>query len=401
MGLKIGVCGAGGFAGCFIPLFQAHPLVEEVALAEVMPERLREQAEQFGIKRTYPSLDELCESDVDAIAIITQRWLHGPQAVKALRAGKHVYSAVPAAITVEEMVELVETVEKTGLTYMLGETSYYYPSTLYCRDRFRKGDFGRFVYGEGQYLHDMGHGFYDAYKYSNGENWQQFASFPPMLYPTHSISMVLSVTGARVTQVSCLGYRDQENDGVFDEKVSYWNNAFSNEIALMRTSDGGICRISEMRRVGWRGMASVYMSLYGTKGCYEEQANARVWVTADPKERTDLVPLLMCGEQRPLPKDADRLHEELRKDFHSGVSAVHPVDRLPKEFLGQRNGHFGSHQFLVDDFVKAVVSGELPPNHVWAAARYCMPGILAHESAKMEGKVIEVPDLGWPEGAPV
>lgn len=395
MSIKVGVCGAGDFSACFIALFQVHPLVEEVVLADLVPERVAQKAAQFGIKRTYSSLDELCDSDVDAIAIITQRWMHGPQAIQALKAGKHVYSAVPAGITVEEITELVNTVKATGLTYALGETSYYYPATIYCRDRFAKGDFGRFVYGEGQYLHDMDHGFYDVFKRS-GEGWERTASFPPMFYPSHSVSMVLSVTGAHVTQVSCLGYRDQENDGVFDESVSLWGNAFSNESALMRTSDGGMCRINEFRRVGWRGMASVYMSIYGTKACYEEQANARVWVTQDPKEREDLIPLLMCGEKRPLPKETEGLHEELRKDFHSGVSAVHPVDRLPKEYMGQANGHFGSHQFLVDDFVKACVTGELPPNHVWAAARYCLPGIIAHESAMNEGKVMPVPDMGWP-----
>jgi predicted dehydrogenase len=396
MGFKIGVCGAGSFSPCFIPLFQAHPLVDEVVLADLAPDRLKETAEQFGIKRTFGSLDELCESDVDAIAIITQRWMHGPQALKAMRAGKHVWSAVPAGISVDEIKALVEIVEKTGLIYMLAETSYYYPSTLYCRDRYAKGDFGKFVYGEAQYYHDMDHGFYDVFKRS-GEGWERTASFPPMYYPSHSVSMIVSVTGAHVTSVSCLGYRDQENDGVFDEKVSMWGNAFSNEVAIMRMSDGGIARINEFRRVGWRGMASVYMSMYGTKGSFEEQANARVWCSQDVKERVDLMPALMCGEKKPNPDEAAKLAEELQKDFYSGMSPVHPVDRLPKEFLGQRNGHFGSHQFLVDDFCKSVATGQQPPNHVWAAARYCLPGIIAHESAKREGQPMEVPDLGWPE----
>lgn len=401
MGLKIGVCGAGAFAGCFIPLFQAHPLVDEVSLAEVFPDRLKEEAAKFNVEKTYPSLDALCESDVDAIAIITQRWMHGPQAIQALKAGKHVYSAVPAGITVEEITELVKLVEKTGLTYMLGETSYYYPSTLYVRDRFRKGDFGRFVYAQAQYYHDMEHGFYDAYKHSGGDDWLKTASFPPMLYPTHSVSMVLSVTGARVTQLSCLGLVDNHEDGVFREDVSMWGNVFSNESALMRTSDGGVCRINEFRRVGWRGDASVYMSFYGTKGSYEEQANSRVWVSQDPKDRTDLGDLLRCHSQPPTAEEAGDLHEELVRDFFAGTSKVHPVERLPKEFVGQRNGHFGSHQFLVDDFVKAVANRTLPPNHVWAAARYCLPGIIAHESAKREGELMTVPDLGWPDGAPV
>ena len=41
----------------------------------------------------------MLESDVDAVAIFTQRWTHGPLVVQALRAGKHVYSAVPMAIS--------------------------------------------------------------------------------------------------------------------------------------------------------------------------------------------------------------------------------------------------------------------------------------------------------------
>jgi len=143
---KIGVCGAGSFAASFIPLFQAHPLVRDVVLAEVLPDRRVEEAARFGIRETYASLDELCDSDVDAIALFTQRWLHGPQAIQALRAGKHVYSAVPTGITLAEIGDLVRVVEETGLMYMLGETSYYYPCSVFCRSKWRASAFGDFVY---------------------------------------------------------------------------------------------------------------------------------------------------------------------------------------------------------------------------------------------------------------
>lgn len=394
MGLKIGVCGAGMFASSFIPLFKAHPAVDEVCIAEVFPERRAEQARRFGIQRAYASLDDLCESDVDAIAIFTQRWLHGPMAVKALRAGKHVYSAVPAGITVDEITELVETVKATGLTYMLGETSYYYPATLYCRRRFTAGDFGRFVYGEAEYLHDMSHGFYEAYQHSGGEAWKSTASFPPMLYPSHSVSMILSVTGARMTRVSCLGYIDRHDDGVFRADVSMWGNTFSGESALFRTSDGGMCRINELRRLG--GPGRVGMSLFGTEGSFEEHTGSKVWATKDPASTTDLTELLTpmrlpCGEA-----PREDVPEALRRDFYSSVTPVHPVERLPKEFRGLPNGHEGSHQFLVLDFVEACLSGRVPPNNAWQAARYCLPGIVAHESAKREGEVLPVPDLGDP-----
>ena len=81
---------------------------------------------------------------------------------------------------------------------------------------------------------------------------------------------------------------------------------------------------------------------------------------------------------------------------HKGVSSVHDVARLPIEFAGLPNGHNGSHQFLVDDFVKACVSGCTPPNDVWSAARYLIPGLVAHQSALNHGELMEVPDLGQP-----
>jgi hypothetical protein len=78
------------------------------------------------------------------------------------------------------------------------------------------------------------------------------------------------------------------------------------------------------------------------------------------------------------------------------VSAVHPVHRLPKAFLGLPNGHNGSHQFLVHDFVTACVSGVTPSNHVWAAARCLIPGLVVHPSALRSGESMAVPDLGDP-----
>lgn len=391
--IKIGITGAGSFGKCFIPLFKAHPNVASVALADVLPERLREVAASFQIGEIYDSHDALCCSDVDAIAIITQRHLHGPQAVAALRHDKHVYCAVPAASSLEEIEELVRTVEATGLLYMMGETSFYYPATLFCREKFRQGELGAFVYGEGEYLHDMSHGFYDAYKHSGGKEWRRVAGIPPMYYPTHSTSMLVSVTGALLTQVSCLGYRDQEDDDVFGEGKNLWNNPFSNQTALFRTSDGGMFRVNEFRRVGHGAGNCVRTSIYGTKGCFEQQGNAHFWTTLDRQSR-DLNDRMQCG-RRSLPETLKVTGGE-QDDFFSGVSEIHPVERLPQEFLGLPNGHFGSHQFLVDDFVRSVVQNKLAPNHVWAAARYTTPGLIAHESAKREGEILKIPDFGDP-----
>ena len=397
MPLRIGITGVGSFANAFIPLFQAHPLVKEVVLADVLPERLAEVAESYGISRTCSSHERLCETDVDAIAVFAQRHLHGPLTMQALNAGKHVYCAVPMASSIPEIKDIVDIVEKTRLIYMSGETSYYYPSALYCRERYRNGDFGSFVYGEGNYLHDMSHGFYQAFQHSGGDNWKKVAGFPPMFYPTHSTSLVLSVTGARAVAVSCFGYEDTCDDAVFGEGNNLWDNPFSNQTALMKTSDGGMLRVNEFRRVGWWGKTSSNpLSIFGTKGSYEENCGSQFWTGLDSAELESLEEILACARNYHVPESDKGLDAALQRDFNSQFSKVHPVHRLPKAFVGLRNGHLGSHQFLVDDFVKSVVTRKLPLINAWEAANYAAPGLVAHESCQSGGALMQIPDFGTP-----
>ena len=394
MSVKIGICGVGAFADCFIPLFKAHPAVASVTLADLDASKLSDKAAKFGIDKTLPSLDALCQSDVDAIAIITQHHLHGPQAVQALESGKHVYSAVPSAITVAEMEALVQTVERTGNIYMIGETSYYYPCTLYCRDRFHKGDFGHVVYAEAEYYHDYVHGMYDVAKWRHGDDWEKHYGMPPTFYPTHSVSMVVSVTGAHATHVSCMGFVDRHEDNLYARPDNVWKNPFSNETMLCRMSDGSTSRFNEFRRVGHPG--TVGMRMYGTDASYEEAVNSRNWVTKDGATCEDLSGLLSCTKRNAEGHMAAVTSED---GTHHGVCAIHPVGRLPASFEGLPNGHNGAHQFLVDDFVTACDMGQPAPNDVWAAARYLLPGLIAHESAMAGGVLMEVPDFGGGHGA--
>lgn len=390
MALKLGICGTGSFATCFIPLFKAHPLVDDIILCDLDAEKLAAKSAQFDLPRTVASLDELCTTDVDAIAIFSQNWMHGPQAEQALRAGKHVYSAVPAGISPEEITKLVQATEESGQIYMIGETSYYYPAAIYCRERFRKGDFGRVVYSEGEYYHDFDHGLYDVMKWRGGENWRQIAGSPPMHYPTHSTGQVVSVTGAHAVSVSCLGVVDIHSDGLFAPGANIWNNTFSDETALFRMSDGSVLRINEFRRIGHPGAEEI--SVYGTEACFEQQSNMQAWITKDRAETEDLLDLLApVGVPVKLEGEMAKVTDALT---HTGLCKIHNVERLPREFIGLPNGHYGSHQFLVDDFVKSCHERVHPPNNAWQAARYVLPGLTAHESALQEGQVMSVPDLG-------
>ena len=69
------------------------------------------------MSRVFASLDELCARDVDAIAVFSPPWLHAQHSLQALPAGKHVFCAVLAALTIEDLRELTDTVRRTGRTY--------------------------------------------------------------------------------------------------------------------------------------------------------------------------------------------------------------------------------------------------------------------------------------------
>ncbi|MDA3804665.1 Gfo/Idh/MocA family oxidoreductase [Clavibacter sp. CT19] len=392
--LSLGIVGAGQFAGQFAALFKIHPDVDRVLVTDLLPERAEELVTREGLDGAVDSFDALLETDVDAVALFTQRWTHGPLVVRALRAGKHVYSAVPMAVSEEEIADIIEAVRETGLTYMMGETSYYNPATVFARKKVAEGAFGRIFYAEGDYVHDMDLGFYAAYQYSGGEDWKRTASYPPMHYPTHSIGGVLGAIPGHAVSVSCIGVRDDRGDGVFDREVSQFDNDFSNATALFELDNGGIMRINEMRRVGYPSqIRESRFRYFGTEASLEQIATVSVW--QDKHDVTDISEELTTQPSMSL-DDPSLAHvaPELREAFVSGYAPVHDEDRLPAVFHGVPSGHEGSHHFLVDDFVRAVVDRTLPPVNAWVAARYTMPGIVAHRSALQGGERLDVRDFG-------
>ncbi|MDI6943474.1 MULTISPECIES: Gfo/Idh/MocA family protein [Microbacterium] len=391
---SLGIVGAGQFSGHFAKLFQAHPLISEVWVTDTIPERAEALVAREHLAGTLVDFDAMLASDLDAVAIFTQRWTHGPLVVQALRAGKHVYSAVPMAISEDEIAAIIDAVRETGLTYMMGETSYYNPATVYARKRAAEGAFGRIFYAEGDYVHDMDLGFYAAYQFSGGAEWKRTASYPPMLYPTHSVGGVLGAIGGRAVSVSCIGVRDDRGDGVFDREVSMFDNDFSNATALFELAGGGSMRINEFRRVGYPShLRESRFRYFGTEASFEQLVETAVW--QDKQGFSDITELL---ETKPSmspddPSLAD-VDPALRDAFISGLARVHDAERLPVELRGQPTGHEGSHHFLVDDFAVAVANRTLPPVNAWEAARYTLPGIVAHQSALRGGERLAIRDFG-------
>lgn len=388
MGISLGLVGLGAFGRSFADMFMSHPLVDRIALCDREPERIARLAGQdhwqakFDQRDSYASLDEICKSDLDAVAIFTQHWLHAPQAVQAMEAGKHVYSAVPI-ITVpdgDEILDwcdrLVQTAERTGQLYMLGETTYYRAEAIYCRRRAAEGAFGSFVYSEGEYMHDVdspGSNLREVLAHRQagaaGQEWLQARESyrrkgirgGPMHYPTHSTSGPMSVMNARPLKVCAWGYANRTEDPYYIDE----NDAFSNETALFYMSNGSTMRICELREIGMRGRE--IFRVYGTQGSFENSH----WC-----DKTGSTPLTPKQMRVPLPPEVE--------------DAFRAVGRTSEVY----GGHGGSHPYLVHEFVEAVAQERQPAIHVWSAARYMVAGVMAHKSALRDGEILSIPDWG-------
>lgn len=393
--LTVAVIGCGNFAKNFVNLFKEHPFVQKVYVCDVIKEKAEEYKEKFNVEIIDTFEDVLSDKSINCIANFTQRHLHGEIVIKALKAGKHIYSAVPMAPTVEECREIVELVKKTGLTYVIGETCYYYPCAMYCREMYNKGKFGDFQYGASQYYHHI-----DSISYGKRPDERGMA---PMLYPTHSIAMIISAVNSYVKSVSCFGCKAPAEDKAFD-KNGVWGNEFINQYALMELENGGTARVTEARGFGWAKPSSYISSLYGTKAGYEFSNAQHIFVEKlDDENGYEKVQLTDVSDYVNTDKMVENKNTpEFKNDVANGkyqwssTSAVQreEIARLPKEYENLENGHMGTHKFLIDDFCKAVYNGEIPVLNAWFAARTTVPGLIAIESSNLGGIPLDVPDFG-------
>lgn len=405
MKVKIGIVGFGEFSLSHLDIFLRHPYVDLVVGAELNEERRNAVSEQYGIKM-YEGFDQMLEEDkeINSVGIFTPRHLHGPMIIKALKAGKNVFSAVPMGCTKEEIFEILELVEKTGLTFAMAETCYYFPCAVWTRKARKDGKFGDVVYGEAQYYHDITE-MLDAYES------KAVAGIPPMFYGTHSAAMLISSFDERPVEVSCFGYKDKIGDGIYGKGVNHWDNPFSNETAVIRFESGALGRMNEFRRIGTTRPSSYITGIYGTHGSYEYSGNQHIFSKGrvfgqEPQsfDVSDEVNTYTFVEDKANIKDgAGRLDYK----YHTGWSKVHNVERLPKclrDFAEEKRaknelsaiGHNGSHFLTIDDFVQAVIQNKIPPINAWRSAEYTLVGIIAHESALQGGKNLRIPNVGNP-----
>jgi len=336
--IRVGIAGYGlcRFGAAFG--FQNHPNVEVVAVTDLIPHRRAALAEACGCRKTFASCEEMIkDGDIEAVFIATDAPSHARLAIAAMEHGKHVACCVPAVHgSLEDADRLFETVKRTGMKYMMFETSCFHAELYANHQRYQAGQLGRVIYTEGEYYHYFGTPL-GGYNPKTGEvdpmGWRN--GLPPQWYPTHATAYYVGVTGGSFTEVSCMGMPSVVPH--LQAGNNEYENPFGSEIALFRTSEGGMARMA----VCWD-----LPSAGGERGrVYGQKAD-------DGRARTT---------RPPLPP---------------GVPA---------------GGHGGSHGHLTTEFVDAVLRDRKPWIDVAQSLNMTVAGIVAHRSALEDGELMKIP----------
>jgi len=162
-------------------------------------EKVQKKLEKAGIPRakSYSGSKEawkaVCENpDIDLIYITTPWAWHTPMAVYAMENGKHACIEVPAAKTIDECWQLVETSEKTRKHCMMLENTCYDFFELLTLNMARQGFFGEIVHTEGAYIHTLIDSNFNKNGYA--EMWRLKENMRNgNLYPTHGLGPIAQV----------------------------------------------------------------------------------------------------------------------------------------------------------------------------------------------------------------
>jgi predicted dehydrogenase len=362
-----------GFGAEFIPIYQHHPNAEMYAVCRRNKAELERCGEQFGVKKRYSSYDELLKDPhIDAVHINSPIPDHAPQAIAALKAGKHVASTVPMGVSVDECRQIVELQKKTGKVYMMMETVVYSREYLFAKDLYDHGVLGRIQFLRGSHQQDM-------------DGWPDYwPGLPPMWYATHCVSPCLAILSdpakgklAHAESVVCHG-----SGRIREELIGKYKSPFAIETATFKIRGSDV-------------VAEVTRSLFDTARQYRESFDVTAsnvsfeWQQVEGEEPV----LHMRGLPEPqiprrvkVPDFAGRLPEEIRKF----TGAIHDATHL--SFL-QGAGHGGSHPHLAHNFLMAVLGRQPAFPDAATSANWTMVGICAHESAMKGGDRVAIPAL--------
>jgi len=196
--VRIAIIGLGNRGPGHLNVMSRIEGAEIKALCEIRPERANAAKKKLDGTKHNPEVftgpedwKKVCErDDVDLVMITTPWYMHAGMAVYAMEHGKHVASEVPAAGTIEECWQLVETAERTRRHCMMMENDSYLSFQLMTLNMARQGFFGEVVHADCAYNTSKMRNNFSKNMY--WEMWwlKQYAARRGNIYPTHGLGPV-------------------------------------------------------------------------------------------------------------------------------------------------------------------------------------------------------------------
>ena len=352
--IKVGVIGAGRGKDLF-ERGELIPNAEFVAMCDKWEVGL----EPFkGKCATYTDFDEFLKHDMDAVVLANYAHEHAPFAIKAMKAGKHVFSEVLPFNTLKEGVELIEAIEETGKIYAYGENYCYRKAPYEMRKLYREGKLGEFEYGEGEYIHNC-ESIWPQIAYGDKGHWRNngYSTF----YCTHSLGPIIHITGLR--PVSVVGFEPVLNE----RNVRMGCRAAQFGVEMVTLENGAIVKSTH----GGLYKDSVWYSIYCAKGSAESSREA---VEND---------------------GAVRIYTNI--DSESGAYDGQWQTYKPEfghDEVASKAGHGGSDFYSIYHFVEYLSGNENADIiDVYEAADMFLPGIFAYRSILAGGVPMEIPNF--------
>jgi|TARA_B110000902_G_scaffold104904_1_gene123955 predicted dehydrogenase len=141
-----------------------------------------------GSEHAYREM--LARQDIDIVIISTPWKWHTPMSVETMESGKHAFVEVPAATTLEECWQLVNTAERTQKNCMMMENVNYGRDELMVLNMVRQGLFGELLHGEAAYIHDLRSQMKEIDEKTGSWRTGWHTKRNGNLYPTHGLGPV-------------------------------------------------------------------------------------------------------------------------------------------------------------------------------------------------------------------
>ena len=280
--LKIGIIGCGKITEVrHAPEYAENPNCQLVAFFDVVPERAKALAEQYG-GTAYDSIEALLASDVDAVSVCVANAYHAQASIQALKAGKHVLCEKPMATTLEECEEMVKTAHEAGKFLMIGHNQRLAKAHAVAKELIDQGMIGRII----TFRTTFGHGGPETWSVDPGKNTWFFdknkAAMGAMAdLGIHKTDLIQFLTGQHVVRTTARVVTLDKKDAS-GQLIGVDDNA----ICIYEMSGGTMGTMT----ASWTyyGAEDNSTILYGEKGImriYDDPAHSIVVKLADGTEK--------------------------------------------------------------------------------------------------------------------